>query len=112
MLKSFSRAEEPLNSSLAKDFQAVVVGTVGTPRALHLTVVISVRRNVRSQSYPDTVPQDILEAATLGPCPGARFSERYIKSSKPRCPCGEDPQATRLTRVSGSLEPGLSRRAL
>ena len=46
---------------------------------------------------PDSMPQDVLEAAQQlsFPCPMRRgsVSARYVKCSKPGCACGEDPQA-------------------
>ena len=46
---------------------------------------------------PDSVPQDVLEAAQQlsPPRPMRRgsVSARYVKCGKKGCPCGEDPQA-------------------
>ena len=72
---------------------------------------------------PDSVPQDVLEAAQQlsPPRPMRRgsVSARYVKCGKKGCPCGEDPQARHgpypsLTRaVAGQtrsryLKPGRS----
>jgi hypothetical protein len=61
-----------------------------------------------TRPHLDSVPQDVVETAQLllHPRPMRRgsVSERYIKCSKPGCPCGEDAQArhgpyTSLTRA-------------